>query len=145
MQPTETPRTSPFRITRASHLELTVRDLSRSREFYTEVLGLAVSHEDRTRLYLRGVEERSHHSLILTRTEDAPSCVRTGLRVFDEEDLDKAKSFFEQKGMAAEFVEAPFQGRTLRTTDIVGAPLEFCASMGRLERVDQKFEDLRGA
>jgi catechol 2,3-dioxygenase len=145
MQPPKTPRTAPFRITRASHLELTVRDLSRSRDFYTQVLGLAVTHEDRNRVYLRGVEERNHHSLILTRTEDAPSCVRTGLRVFDEEDLDKAQFFFEQQGMVAEFVEAPFQGRTLRTRDIVGAPLEFCASMDRLERIDQKFEDLRGA
>jgi catechol 2,3-dioxygenase len=41
-----------------------VRDPSRSREFYTQVLGLVVSGEDRDTLYLRGVEERSHHSLV---------------------------------------------------------------------------------
>jgi catechol 2,3-dioxygenase len=65
------PKTSwppPFRVTRASHLTYNVRDLSRSREFYTQVLGLVVSDEDRDTLYLRGVEERSHHSLVLKRT-----------------------------------------------------------------------------
>ena len=64
--------TSPaFRVTRASHLVYTVRDLARSREFYTEVLGLVVSDEDRDTLYLRGVEERTHHSLVLKRTDGA--------------------------------------------------------------------------
>ena len=63
---------SPFRVTRASHLVYTVRDLSRSRDFYTEVLGLVVTDEDQEALYLRGVEERSHHSLVLKRTDGAP-------------------------------------------------------------------------
>ena len=62
---------SPFRVTRASHLVYTVRDLSRSRDFYTKVLGLVVTDEDQEALYLRGVEERSHHSLVLKRTDGA--------------------------------------------------------------------------
>ena len=53
----------PFNITRASHLVFTVRDLARSRDFYTEVMGLIVSDEDAGTLWLRGVEERAHHSL----------------------------------------------------------------------------------
>src|SRR3984893_12950810 len=109
------PKTSwppPFRVTRASHLIYNVRDLSRSREFYTEVLGLVVSDEDRDTLYLRGVEERSHHSLVLKRTSGAPACIRTGLRAHDEEDVDKAKFFFAKRGLPAQIVEAPYQSRT---------------------------------
>src|SRR5712671_3030263 len=77
------PKTSwppPFRVTRASHLTYNVRDLSRSREFYTQVLGLVVSDEDRDTLYLRGVEERSHHSLVLKRTSAAARCASTIIR-----------------------------------------------------------------
>ncbi|HYZ23633.1 MAG TPA: VOC family protein [Rhodopila sp.] len=135
----------PFRITRASHLVYTVRDIARSRAFYTEVLGLVVSDEDRNTLYLRGVEERSHHSLVLKRTDSAPACIRAGLRTFGDEDLEKARFFFEQRGMKAEFIEVPYQSRTLHTTDIAGTPLELCASIPRTERVDQNFESLRGA
>ena len=72
IQVPETTSSPPFRVTRASHLVYTVRDLSRSRDFYTEVLGLVVTDEDQEALYLRGVEERSHHSLVLKRTDGAP-------------------------------------------------------------------------
>src|SRR6202158_805436 len=140
----KTARPAPFQVTRASHLTFTVRDLARSRDFYTEVVGLAVSDEDNDTIYLRGVEERSHHSLILKRTNDAPSCIRTGLRTFDDEDLDKAKFYFDKRGIKAELVDAPYQSRTLHASDISGTPLEFCSAMPRVERVDQKFESLRG-
>src|SRR6185295_4056054 len=58
----------PFNITRASHLVFTSRDLAKSRDFYTEVIGLKVSDETATTIHLRGVEERAHHSLTLKRT-----------------------------------------------------------------------------
>jgi catechol 2,3-dioxygenase len=145
LRPPETNNSPPFRITRASHLVYTVRDLSRSRDFYTEVLELIVSDEDCNTLYLRGVEERIHHSLMLKRTDGAPACVRAGLLTEHEEDLDKAKFFFTQRGMRAEFVEVPHQGLTLHTTDVVGSPLELCSQMTRVERRDQQFEALRGA
>ena len=106
LEPPKTTQSPPFRITRASHLVYTVRDLSRSRDFYTEVLGLVVSDGDRDTLYLRGVEERVHHSLVLKRTDGAPACIRAGLLAEDEEDLEKAKFFFTQRGMRAECCRA---------------------------------------
>lgn len=140
----ETASQPPFEITRASHLTFTVRDLQRSLDFYTEVVGLVVSDEDRDTLFLRGVEERSHHSLVLKRTNGAPACIRTGLRTRSEEDLDKAKFFFDSRGINAQFIEMPYQSRTLQATDISGTPIELYATMSRLERVDQRFEALRG-
>ena len=76
IQVPETTSSPPFRVTCASHLVYTVRDLSRSRDFYTEVLGLVVSDEDpksavsarcrgtvspqpRAEAYRLGCEERS--------------------------------------------------------------------------------------
>src|SRR6266404_4727599 len=135
----------PFRFGRASHLTFTVRDLARSRDFYTKVVGLVVSDDDRDTLFLRGVEERAHHSLVLKRTNSAPACVRTGLRTRSEEDLDKAKFFFDKREIKAEFVEMLYQSRTLRATDVSGTPIELCAAMSRVERVDQQFEALQGA
>ncbi len=35
------------------------------------------------------------------------------MRVFTEEDLEKAKAFFDKAGLPAKWVEVPYQGRTL--------------------------------
>jgi catechol 2,3-dioxygenase len=81
------PRTAypaPFNITRASHVVLRVRDLGASRAFYVAALGMAVSEETRDALYLRGIEEACHHSLVLRRTGEEPMCERVGMRVYTE-------------------------------------------------------------
>src|SRR5438045_8856123 len=82
----------PFNITRASHLVFTVRDLAKSREFYTEVMGLIVSDENANTLWLRGVEERAHHSLTLTQTTGQPQCERIGFRARMAEAPDQSKT-----------------------------------------------------
>src|SRR5262245_20965074 len=119
----------PFNVTRAGHLVLTSRDLAKARDFYTEVIGLKVSHETPTTIHLRGVEERAHHCLTLRKTRGRGACERVGLRVWSDDDLDRAKVYFDAKGCAARFVNVPFQGRTLQVADAAGVPLEFCARM----------------
>src|SRR5215210_9469646 len=94
----------PLNITRASHLVMTSRDLAKARDFYTEVIGLKVSEESATTIYFRGVEERAHHSLTLKKTKDEPACERVGFRVFEEEDLEKAKAHFDRTGIPAKSV-----------------------------------------
>ena len=79
-----------FRITRASHVVLAVRDLVASRQFYERVIGLILTAEEDDTLYFRGVEEACHHSLVLRKGSDI-CCARLGLRVFSEQDLDKLK------------------------------------------------------
>ncbi|HTG05516.1 MAG TPA: VOC family protein, partial [Bradyrhizobium sp.] len=86
-----------FHITRASHVVLTVRDLAASRQFYQEVIGLILTAEEGDTLYFRGVEEACHHSLVLRKARDV-SCVRIGMRVFTDVDLDRLKAFFESHG-----------------------------------------------
>src|SRR5437016_4002409 len=73
------PRTNydtPFNITRSSHVVLTVKDLDASRLFYTEVIGLVVTAQEGETLYLRGIEEACHHSLVLRRSGGTSSCAR---------------------------------------------------------------------
>ena len=63
---------APFNTTRASHVVLTVKDLGASRAFYCDALGFAISEEDGNALYLRGIEEACHHSLVLKRSPQPP-------------------------------------------------------------------------
>jgi catechol 2,3-dioxygenase len=133
----------PFNIVRLSHVELVVTDLSRSRSFYVDTLGLQVTDESGEVIYLRGLEERGHHCLILRQglTAEAGDLA---FKLFAEEDLDKALSFLSAKGIPADWVERPFQGRTLRTRDPQGIPLEFYSRMDRLPPIHQKYELYKG-
>jgi catechol 2,3-dioxygenase len=135
----------PFRFVRASHAIFTSRDLAKSREFYTEVLGLVVSDEDKDTLYLRGLEERAHHSLTIKRTRDEPACVRVGMRVRDDGELERAKHTFEQHGLPCRWADEPFQDRALHTVDVVGTPLEIVASMTHQPRRDTQVQLHKGA
>lgn len=132
----------PFRITRSSHVVLTVRDLAASRRFYEEVLGLVVSAADDDALYLRGIEEACHHSLVLRR-DDTPCCQRIGLRVLTEDDLDRARDFFAERGCPTAWAEVPHQGRTLHVSAF-DVPLELCARMPAMPRMITRFAQHRG-
>lgn len=134
-----------FNITRSSHVRLTVADLAESRRFYTEILGLIVSDEDENTCYLRGLAEACHHSLVLERDPDGGTCKRIGFRVFFDEDLDVAYRYFRDRGLPAEWVEAPYQGRTLHVSDPAGTLLELCATMQTRPRMHIQFEAFKGA
>lgn len=135
----------PFNITRASHIVISTADLAASRDFYVEVIGLVVSDEDAGAVYLRGVEESCHHSLVLEKAAGERHCRRIGLRAYTEDDLDRAKRHFDAEGRPAELVERPFQGKTLHVADEAGVPLELCATMERRPRLHLNFELHRGA
>jgi len=133
----------PFNIVRSSHVVLDVTDLAKSRAFYEDIIGLHVEDADSDTVYLRGVEERQHHSLVLRRAPE-PSCRRLGFRVGTDADLDKAARHFGDRGLPCAFVDLPYQGRTLQVSDPAGMPLEFVASMERREILLQKYEHYRG-
>ena len=132
-----------MQTTQLNHVALHVEDVPRSARFYAEVLGLILSAEDKDALYFRGVEEACHHSLVLRKGRE-PSCMRLGMRMLTEDDLARAKDYFESKGCAAAWADVPFQGRTLHVTDPVGTPMEFCATMPVLPRMITAFSQHRG-
>jgi len=65
-------------------------------------------------------------------------------KVFAEEELDKACDWFSAKGHTVEWVERPYQGRTLLTHDNVGIPIEFYFAMDRLESIHQQYALYKG-
>ena len=134
----------PFNVVRASHVELGVCDLARSRAFYVDCLGLLVTDETADTIHLRAVEERNHHSIVLHRS-DQPSARALGFKMASEEDLDRAAFWFGRKNLPVSFPELPHQGRTLRTADIFGMPLDLYFRMEQAERVLQKYATYRGA
>ena len=136
--------TPPFDITRASHIVLGVRDLAASRRFYEELVGLVVTEADDDVIYLRGVEEACHHSLVLHRAAESRAR-RIGLRVRREADLDAAKGWFERRGLPAEYVDIPYQGKTLQAADVAGTPLELVARMATVPRNIVAFRTFKGA
>jgi catechol 2,3-dioxygenase len=134
----------PFNIVRASHVELGVRDLSLSRAFYVDCLGYLITDQHKDALYLRAVEERNHHSIVLSVT-DAPCVQALGFKLASEEDLDRAAFYFARKGLPTAFPEVPYQGRTLRTVDPLGMPLDFYVRMDQAESMLRQYAHHRGA
>ncbi len=133
----------PFNIVRLSHVEYRVTDLQKSRAFYVDTLGLQVTHEDAREIYLRAMEERGHHCIVLKQAGEANVGV-LGFKLYDEPDLDKAEAFFRSKGLPTEWVERPYMGRTLRTRDPFGIPLEFYVKMDRLAPIHQEYKLYQG-
>ena len=142
--PVPAPNLCPaFNVVRVSHAELIVTDLDASRAFYADTLGLQVTFEDSEIICLRAMEERGHHCLVLRRGA-VPSCSYLAFRLFSEEDIDCAAAYFGGQGRGIEWVERPFQGRTLRVLDPHGVPLEFYFAMERLPTIHQKYALYRG-
>lgn len=133
----------PFNIVRLSHVELRVTDLAWARAFYVDTLGLQVTFEDTDHIYLRAMEERGHHCVILKQA-DAGSVGVLGFKLWSDDDLDKAADWFTGRGLPVEWVERPFMGRVLRSRDLFGVPLEFYAKMDRLEPIHQKYALYKG-
>jgi catechol 2,3-dioxygenase len=133
----------PFNVVRGSHVVLRVRDLGASRAFYADTIGLKLEDGDHDTLYLRGMEERNHHSLVLKRGSE-PVAERIAFKVASPDDLDRAHRFFKERQLPAEFVEVPHQDRTLHTLDTQGNPLELYCTMAQTERILQQYGQYKG-
>ena len=133
----------PFNIVRASHVRYGVKDLGLSRAFYEGTLGLHVEDQTVDALYLRAMEERQHHSIVLTKSAH-PAAEVIGFKVAGDEDLDKAAHFAKSHGLKHAFVERAHQGRTLAMTDPFGMPMELYARMENRERLLQSYGHYKG-
>lgn len=133
----------PFNIVRSSHVTLGVTDLARSRAFYEGTLGLHVEEATTTAVFLRGMEERQHHSLVLARAAE-PAANALGFKVGGEEDLDKAAHWCRANGLQHGLVERDFQGRTLQVIDPWGMPFELTARTEMRENLLQQYGLYRG-
>lgn len=133
----------PFNIVRCAHVVLDVTDLARARAFYETMIGLQVEDATADTLWLRGMEELQHHSLVLCRAE-RPAARRIGFKLGSEGDLDLAFAYFRGLGLEADFVAVPFQGRTLQARDPAGLALEFTFAFDRRPRLLQSYGAYKG-
>lgn len=133
----------PFTLTRASHVRLGVTSLEKSTEFYRDVIGLVVTAVTDDRVYLRGLEEAAHHSLVLERSDSATANA-VGFRVRTDEDILAAERHLSATGIDCERVDVDHQGPTLRFRDRVGTHIELTSSMEVVPRKMQNFDEFVG-
>ena len=126
-------------------MELHVCDLAASEQFYAGLLGMIVSARTENAVFLRGWEERQHHSLIL-RQAPVAAAARLGFRTRTEADLERLEEHF--AGREIRWIAAgsdPGMGRSLRVWDPFGYPLEFFHAIEQFETQHQRFDLHRGA
>jgi catechol 2,3-dioxygenase len=140
------PAATPYDIVRAAGAELHVTDLEASERFYVDLLGMLVSERTHDAVYLRGWEERLHHSLVIRRAPVA-AAARLGFRVRAEQHLDLLAADLEGMGLPSTWVHGaePGMARALRVSDPFGYPLEFFHEMEQCETQLQRFDLHRGA
>jgi catechol 2,3-dioxygenase len=134
-------------IVRAAYAELAVTDLDRARWFYVDVLGLAVTAEQRGALYLRGLEEATHHSLVL-RQAPAAAARRLAYRVRTPADVDRAAAYFTALECQVRRMPAGTTlgiGPAVWVRDPLGFPVEFFHQTEQAERLTQRYDLYHGA
>src|SRR5580693_4180394 len=68
-----------------------------------------------------------------------------GFKLASEDDVDRAAAWFARRNLPTAFPDVPHQGRTLRTADIFGTPLELYAQMDQRPSMLQKYATYQGA
>lgn len=134
-------------LVKIGHAELGVRDLDEAAAFYIDVLGFVETAREADRLYLRGVSDTDHHSLILSRAE-GPELIHFGWRVDRPEALRELERRFRREGRPIRWISAGEergQGEALRVHDLCGHPVEFYYTMERVESLARKAHLWRGA
>ena len=114
-------------IAHVGHTELRVTDLEASRQFFTDVMGLYISDEDDTHVYLRAWQDWDHHTLLLTQADES-GLEHVAWRVTAKEDLAAHEKQLRSLGIEYEWKEGGKElghGDSLRfRTPGAGVPME---------------------
>ena len=127
-------------IVRCAYMEIVVTDLAKSREFYVGVLGLHVTEEDETTIYLRSLEEFIHHNLVL-RQGPIAAVAAFAYRVKSPAEVDAAEAYYKELGCRTERRKDGFTkgiGDSVRVEDPLGFPYEFFYETEHVERLTQR-------
>ncbi|MFG6149293.1 3,4-dihydroxyphenylacetate 2,3-dioxygenase [Halobacillus sp. B23F22_1] len=133
-----------FDIIRSGRAVLHVTDLEKSRKFY-DALGFIETESDEEQIFLRGLEEHNHHSLLLKKKAE-PALEVISYKVRSEADLDHLAAKLEQDGYEIKWIDQQQAlGRAFRYQDVSGLPVEFYAAMDTVDRKLQQYELYKGA
>jgi catechol 2,3-dioxygenase len=142
----------PFDIVRTAHVEFRVKDLDLSRKFYVRALGFVETFSNDKQIYLRGLEDRFSHSLILTKLDqgDEPSVDHIAYRVKNESDLEPIADLYEKEtSRKAIWLKDGEKerglGRAIRVQDPFGFPIEFFHRMDDADWHLQRYDKYSGA
>lgn len=92
-------------IAHAGGIRLGTPNLQESLWFFRDLLGMEVTAESGSSIYLRGYQEKVHHSLVLTQQDEA--CVNAySFRVARPQDVDLFHEQFLQDGLEVQVVPA---------------------------------------
>jgi len=131
------------KIRRISHVAITSTDLEKARYFYVELLGFVETERAPDALYLRGVEEGQHHSLVIRRG-NKPSLSYIGFKLETPKDLDKLVDLFNNLGIKyTKFKESGIKD-AIFAVDPSGLPLVFYYDMEYVGDLRLKFHLHRG-
>ncbi|MDA4125023.1 MAG: 3,4-dihydroxyphenylacetate 2,3-dioxygenase [Thaumarchaeota archaeon] len=136
-----------FNIVKAGHIEFLVTDLKEATRFYVDTLGFVVTERDASHAYLRGLEDRQHHCLLLTKSP-SPGVGHLAFKVAEDGELEALERAYARKGAFTKWVkegEERGQGRALVVEDQFGFPVEFYSRMKHEEWMLQKYDRYRGA
>jgi len=118
---------------RIAHVVIKVRDLERSRKFYTEILGMRVmKHVPEIRAVFLSFNGRDHHEVALFEIgsqAEGPKMNQVGLlhfafRMRNEEDLRAAYQEFKEKGVSVSFTVNHGVSKSIYFRDPDGNELE---------------------
>ncbi len=131
---------SKVNVLRAAHAELFVHDLVEAREFYVNLLGFVETASDNDHLYLRCLEDREHHSLVLCQRPHK-GVSHIAFRVASPDDLVHLSRFAQEQELAQRWVigEEQGQSRALRLQDPAGLTIEFYHEMELVPRMLQQY------
>jgi 3,4-dihydroxyphenylacetate 2,3-dioxygenase len=123
-------------------MDVVVTDLAASRAFYVDVLGLVVTEESDSEIYLRTFEEFIHHNLVL-RQGPVAAVASLAYRVRTPEDVDRAQAYYEAMGCRTERRQNGFVrgvGDSVRVEDPLGFPYEFFHGVDHVERLAWRYD-----
>ena len=134
----------PFNVTRASHSVVTVKDLAKSRAFYVDLLGSSSATRTRTRSISAASRRPATTAWCSSARAASRHAERVGMRVFTEEDLEKAKAIStsaacRRNGSRCRTRDVPCTSPTRRRADRI------LRHHGREAAPDRRFEHHKGA
>ena len=136
--------TPPFNIVRASHVELACATSPAPAPFMSIAWAIWSAPRSRTRSICAPSRSATTTRSCCAKAKE-PAAHTLGFKLASEDDLDRAADWFTRRNLPVAFPEVPYQGRTLRTADITGMPLEFYFKMDQGERMLQRYAAYRGA
>ena len=124
----------PMPIHRLGHVEVRVPDLDLCAAYYTEVLGLKEVERDGSHVYLKGWDERDHHSVILTEASRY-GVEHIAFKTDTQDDLEDYETVLERYGCTVERVSSDHEralGDAIRFDTPSGHVMEIYASMEKV-------------